>query len=141
MSFFNPQLAEVAQRDGRYAYEAYEFVFLGLAHTQKLLGKPPLPDDVPPAELAADERHHVKGRELLEGIRSLALQEFGLMARVVFQRWGIRSTLDFGQIVFNLVGAELLSKTDEDSLVDFQDGFDFDDDLAGSYRIEIDEAG
>ena len=32
------------------------------------------------------------------------------MARVVFRLWGIRNTSDFGEIVFNLVEENLMSK-------------------------------
>jgi uncharacterized repeat protein (TIGR04138 family) len=134
MSTYQARLAEVVQRDPRYAYEAYEFVFAALSHTQKLLGR------------AADEgntsesQYHVSGRELVQGIRELALREFGLMARVVFRMWGINRTADFGDIVFNLVEENLMSKTDRDSRADFQDIFDLDQALVQEFHIELDEA-
>ena len=65
------------------------------------------------------------GRRLLDGIRELALERFGLLARAVFERWGVRSTEDFGNIVFLLVENEQMSKTEEDSIDDFRDGYDF----------------
>ena len=46
--------------------------------------------------------------------RGLAQQEFGLMARVVFRMWGVNATADFGEIVFNLIDAELMTRTDQD---------------------------
>src|SRR6266849_10657168 len=113
MSMYQARLAEVVQRDPRYAYEAYEFVFAALGHTQKFLGR--LPAD--PA--APGPQHHVAGGELVHGIRDLALREFGLMARIVFRMWGINRTADFGEIVFNLIEANLMSKTDEDCRADF----------------------
>ena len=130
-----PCLEELVRRDPRYAYEAYEFVFAALAHTQKMLGR------VPPPE-AAPEQHqdyHVSGRQLLEGIRDLALREFGLMARTVFRMWGIDRTDDFGELVFNLVEAQLMNTTDEDTRADFHDVFDLDEALVRGYRIELDE--
>ena len=54
-------------------------------------------------------------QQLLDGLRLYALREFGLMARVVFRMWGITRTDDFGEIVFNLIDAELMSKTTEDT--------------------------
>ncbi len=36
-------------------------------------------------------------------------------------------TADFGEIVFRLVEAGLMGKTETDSLADFEDGFDFDE--------------
>src|SRR6516165_4821657 len=103
-------LAELVRRGPRYAYEAYEFVFLALKHTQEMLGR------TQPEEEAAEEgapQHHVSGPELLEGVRDLAQRQFGLMARTVFRLWGIEKTGDFGQIVFNLVEAKLMSKTED----------------------------
>jgi uncharacterized repeat protein (TIGR04138 family) len=134
MTMFHPKLAEIVQRDPRYAYEAYEFVFAALAHTQTLLGRAPAEE--PKAEDAP--QHHVSGRELIEGIRDLAQREFGLMARTVFHLWGVDRTDDFGEIVFNLVEAQLMSKTDSDSRADFHNVFDLDQILVRDYQIELD---
>jgi len=132
MSHLNARLFEVTQRDPRYAYEAYEFVFLALQHTQKMLQ--PVSEGGAPVE----PEHHVSGPELLHGIRALALVEFGMMARTVLSRWGIRRTDDFGEIVFNLVKADLLKKTDDDRLEDFHQVFDLNEALE-DYTIEMDE--
>ena len=137
MTLFHPGLAEVVRKDPRFAYEAYEFVFHALSHTQKLLKREPPPDE---ERAKHDPRYHVSGRELLEGIRDLALREFGLMARTVFQQWGIQRTGDFGDIVFNLIEAGLMSKTDHDSRADFHDVYDLDQALVQGYRIQVEEA-
>jgi uncharacterized repeat protein (TIGR04138 family) len=136
MTMFHAGLAEVVRRDPRYTYEAYEFLYEALNHTQKMLGR------LPKSEVAegAEEPHHVSGPELLAGIRELALREFGFMARTVFRMWGIQSTDDFGEIVFNLVEAGLMSKTDSDTRQDFHDVYDLDQALVAGYRIELEEA-
>src|SRR5205807_519406 len=59
---------------------------------------------------------HVSGPELLEGVRRYALKEFGPMVVTVFDNWGIRSCEDIGHMVFNLIGAGIFGKTDEDSI-------------------------
>jgi uncharacterized repeat protein (TIGR04138 family) len=59
------------------------------------------------------------------------------MARVVFRLWGIERTDDFGDIVFNLIAAGLMSKTDEDSRGDFHNVFDLDQALVRDYRIRV----
>lgn len=135
MSAFNSKLMSVVRRDPRYTYEAYEFVFHALEHTQKMLGREPADERADPTE----PRNHVSGRQLLEGIRDLALHEFGLMARVVFRLWGIQNTGDFGEIVFNLIEAELMSKTNDDCRADFKDVYDLDEALVGGFRIVVEE--
>ena len=135
MSTYLPRLADLVRRDPRYTYEAYEFVFAALTHTQRLLGRSSR------ARHASDPapEHHVSGRELVEGIRDLAVREFGLMARVVFRLWGINRTADFGEIVFNLVEERLMSKTDQDTREDFHDIYDLDQALVQGFRIQLDE--
>jgi uncharacterized repeat protein (TIGR04138 family) len=59
------------------------------------------------------------------------------MASTVFQHWGIKNSLDFGHIVFNMVQEGILSKTETDSLEDFRDSVFFDNlfDHAAGYRL------
>lgn len=135
MTMHYAELAEVVRRDPRYAYEAYEFVlFQALAHTQKMLSRRPRESG------SGEEQLHVSGVELLEGIRDLALREFGMMARTVFHMWGIDSTQDIGQIVFNLVEAGKMSKTDQDSLDDFRGVYDLDEVFVKNFQIRLEEA-
>jgi len=134
MSTRHPALEAVVRNDSRYAYEAYEFTFTALSHTLARLSKKP------GEPLAEDEIRHVTGPELLDGARDLALREFGLMARTVLRMWGIERTDDFGEIVFNLVEAGLMSKTAEDSRADFRNVFDLDEALVKDYRIVLDQA-
>ena len=133
MSYFNPKLAAVVKNDPRYAYEAYDFVFHAIQHTQRMMGR-----EMPRENESVQKRHHVSGPELLEGIRKLALAEFGMMAKTVFDMWGIRATDDWGNIVFNLIEAELMRRTPEDSLGDFHAVYDFASAL--DYRIPADDA-
>ncbi len=133
MTMHHPKLDELIRRDPRYPPEAYEFLYAALAHTQVLLKRRPNQPAGPEGEC------HVSGRELLEGVRDLALKEFGLLARTVFRTWGINRTDDFGDLVFNLVEAGLMSKTAEDNREDFHDVFDLDSALVDDYRIVIGE--
>lgn len=106
---------EICGRDKRYKADGYLFVLEALEFTAKLLNKP----------AKAGRERHVAGRELLEGIRQYALQEYGPMALRVLGSWGIRQTEDFGEIVFNLVESGKLRKTEEDTRADFANGYDF----------------
>lgn len=105
-------LRDLVARDPRYRPDAYRFVFEALDYTLKARGR---------------AGGHVSGRELLEGIRDFALDQFGGLAGLVFDQWGIRCTGDFGEIVFNLVEAGLMGKTENDSREDFRDVYEFQD--------------
>lgn len=133
MTIHHPKLDEVVRKDPRYAYEAYEFLFAALAHTQQRLGR------VPTTGGAAERDYHVTGPELVEGVLDLARREFGLMARTVFRVWGVNRTDDVGELVFNLVAANLMSKRAEDSPEDFRALHDLDKALVEDYHIEIRE--
>jgi uncharacterized repeat protein (TIGR04138 family) len=113
---FEEILAQILVRDTRYHRDAYLFLREALDHTQKKVhqGRKVTP-------------RHVTGQELLEGIREYALNQFGPMTLTVFNEWGLRRCEDFGEIVFNLVDASLLSKTEQDSRKDFEGVYDFDD--------------
>ena len=71
------------------------------------------------------QSNHLTGQQLLEGIRLFALDQYGPMARLVLEYWGVKNCRDFGNIVFNLVEFQVLGKTDEDCPEDFNNGYDF----------------
>ena len=49
------------------------------------------------------------------------------MAMTVLEEWGVRQCPDIGELVFNMVEAGLLAKTEKDSREDFRAGYDFTD--------------
>ena len=118
----------VRQRDRRYSRNAYYFVLDALDYTMTHLGRD---------QLTGEDRH-VGGRELLAGIREYAADQFGPMADTVFERWGVDGSADFGEIVFNLVDAELLSRRATDSRLDFSDSVDFRDEFRQRHRESLD---
>jgi uncharacterized repeat protein (TIGR04138 family) len=118
------------ERDVRYHANAYQFVYAALRFTQQRL-------DRPVTSSTENDEAHISGVELLDGIRAFALNQFGLMTRTVFRRWGIRSTDDFGNIVFELIDRGEMSKTDRDQLSDFFEVYDFADVFDRNYRVEV----
>jgi uncharacterized repeat protein (TIGR04138 family) len=102
-------ILQIVRKDGRYSAQAYYFIFDALDFTIQRMRKV----------------RHVTGRELLEGIRQYATENFGFLARTVLGEWGITQSRDFGEIVFNLVEAGLLSRTEKDTIQDFENVFDF----------------
>jgi uncharacterized repeat protein (TIGR04138 family) len=73
------------------------------------------------------EARHISGAELAEGVRDLAIERFGPMARTVLEHWGIAATTDVGEIVFALVDCGILIRQEDDSIEDFKRVYDFDD--------------
>ena len=108
---FQEMLKEVRTKDPRFTAEAYAFVFQSLDYTMQVI---------------KGKRTHVTGQELLEGIRQLGQKEFGRLAPMVFKAWGVQKSRDFGDIVWNLVNSGIMGKRDEDSVDDFDGGFDMD---------------
>lgn len=98
-------ITEILRRDSRYPRAAYEFVREALHHTIASAGK----------------ERHVTAKELLEGTRRYGRDQFGPLAVTVFQSWNVRETKDFGNIVFNLVEAGEMGKTEDDDIADFND--------------------
>jgi len=107
-------------RAGPYAPEAFEFVREGLAHTARMVH-----GDVALSESTPDERRHVSGQQLCLGLRDFAIGQYGMLAKVVLNRWGIRRTDDFGRIVFAMIELELMRKADQDTIDDFRAVYDF----------------
>lgn len=126
MSDPDTKLTELLATDRRYSPQAYQFVFEALKYAQDKLGR---------SQLDTQEQRHVTGQELCEGIRELALQQFGLMAQTVLGSWGVRETADFGQIVFNLIRSGHMKKTEQDTLEDFCAVYDFDEAFRRGFRI------
>ena len=116
---FMESVKRIRASDPRYDIEAYFFIREALSYTMKLLDKP----DEGPAR-------HASGGELLEGIRRFALDEFGPITLKVLNTWGVYKTEDIGAMVFNLVDAGELGRTEEDRREDFAGGFDFEDAFA-----------
>ncbi|MBN1676523.1 MAG: hypothetical protein JXR37_36105 [Kiritimatiellae bacterium] len=113
---FRKVLEEIVREDPRYHLDAYLFVREALEVTVRMLKKP---------EKGPARKRHVSGQELLEGIRTYALDEYGPMAMTVLRSWGVGRTEDFGAIVFKMVEKGILGKTEEDKLQDFANGYDF----------------
>ncbi len=121
------RICQLRRRDRRYSRNGYFFVLDALDYTIETLGK----------DRETGESRHVGGRELLVGLQELAADQFGPMATVCLERWGIKSTEDVGEVVFNLIDSGLLSRRATDSRLDFADGFDFEPTFDELFRERI----
>jgi uncharacterized repeat protein (TIGR04138 family) len=109
----------ICKEDGRFDRKAYTFIRQALDSTVKDLKKKQ-PE-------RTEKSQHVSGAELLHGVRSFALDQYGPLAKTVLNGWGINRCSDFGDIVFNLIEYNVFSKTENDRREDFADVYDFDD--------------
>lgn len=107
-------LRDILRQDSRYTADAYVFLKESLDHTIRMLDKP-----------ADGVARHVTASELLEGIREYALAEFGPMTMTVLNTWGLKTTEDIGNVVFNMVRQGILGKTEHDRFEDFAGGYVF----------------
>jgi uncharacterized repeat protein (TIGR04138 family) len=107
---FHKKVSEIIEKDPRFKADAYEFVMQALVHAQTRLKR----------------EGHISGRELLVSLRDLALEQYGPLTKTVLAHWGVQTTYDFGDIVFNMVENGLMSKTDQDSKDEFREVYNFD---------------
>ena len=118
---FDDILEDITERDPRYKPEAYEFIMEALTYTQKKF----------------KASRHVTGDEILIGVRELLTNQFGPMALTVLEHWGVKSTEDLGNIVFNLVENEVLSKTEDDTPECFRNAYSFKEVFVEDYRQNL----
>ena len=113
---YDEVLDAIIASDPRYHRDAFHFVREGLDYTQQTISK-------------QEEGivRHISGQELLGGMRAHALEEYGPMALVVLNEWGVSCCEDFGEIVFNMIEYDLLARTAEDSRDDFKGSYSFDE--------------
>jgi len=113
---FAEALDSIVANDPRYQRDAYVFLRDALDFTTKQQKK-----------IKGVNVRHVSGPELLDGVRRYALKEFGPLVMTVFDNWGIHSCEDIGNMVLNLIGAGVFGKTEEDSIEDFKNVYDFEE--------------
>ena len=111
--------------DRRYKLEAYQFVRMGLTYAQDVLELGEAVDGIAEDETGRVPRH-VTGSDLCLALKQLAHEQYGRMAKLVLATWGLRSTSDFGEIVYNLIRIGEMSKSDSDRRTDFDGVYEFD---------------
>ena len=131
MSDESTSLIQLVRTDDRYPIEAYLFVreSLAFAADSMELGAPS--EGSLSAEQDTDlhqsrRERHLTGQELCESIRQYAINQYGFMAQIVLNRWGIFATQDFGEIVYRMIDAGIMKKSSRDRKSHFDDVFEFD---------------
>jgi len=117
LQFAEEVLERLRDRNPKFHGKAYLFLLSALHSVMEELEAP----------------RHISGGELANGVRELALNQYGPMARTVLGHWGIHGTEDLGEIVFNMVECGVLIKREEDSREDFRGLFDFEEAFERDY--------
>ena len=110
--------------DQRYKFEAYQFIREALQYAHEHMDLPDVAhaSDVP---VGQPQPKHVTGQQLCQACREYALDQYGYLAQMVLASWGIQSTSDFGELVYNLIRIEQMRKSETDRREDFDDVYDF----------------
>ena len=133
-------ILQLLRDDPRYKIDAYQFVRDALSYAQDVLemgGSQPtdLTQDELEDETQPRVEAHLTGQQLCVAIRQYALEQYGLMAKTVLNSWGIHSTSDFGEIVYNLIEIGLMKKSKHDRREDFDGVYEFETALREEFQI------
>ncbi len=134
-------LQRLLEEDKRYPLDAYVFVRDALTYASDELNLGNAIHE-PTLELESTARpgkpaeKHLTGQELCNAIRLYAINQFGYMAKKVLNNWGIASTGDFGNIVFNMINIGLMKKSQNDRREHFDDVYDFDEVFEKQFELK-----
>ena len=103
-------LEEIARENRRFSPQAFQFVYEALGYTAKKI---------------VAEPGHVKGQTLCKGLRKLAVEKWGRLAMLVLNTWGVKTTRDFGEIVYLMIKNKWMSAQPTDSIDDFNNVYNF----------------
>ena len=103
-------LDKIALKDGRFSPEVVKFVYEGLSYSvEKLVNQP----------------GHVSGQTLCQGLKMFAIENWGRLAKLVLNDGGVKTTRDFGEIVYMMIENKWMSAQPSDTIEDFDNVYDF----------------
>ena len=115
IDFSADSFGDIVGRDSRYDARAYAL----LMDCINYLGK---------------EGGHMSGEEVLDEFRARALDQYGPLTYEVLTEWGLSSTEDVGEMMFNLVESRRIGRDDNDTPESFAGGYDFKEAFLGPYQ-------
>ncbi len=68
---------------------------------------------------------HMSGEDILDEFRERTLDQYGPLSYRVLLEWGVKSTEDIGEMMFNLAESRRVGRDDGDSAEAFVGGYDF----------------
>lgn len=116
-------MRRLLKEDPRYKYEAYQFIRESLQYAHEQM--PELSKAATGETFGRARPKHITGQQLCEACRQYAIDQYGYLAQLVLESWGVTSTSDFGEIVYNLIRIEQMRKSDSDRREDFDEVYTF----------------
>ena len=127
-------MRKLLKEDSRYKYEAYQFIQDSLKFFHENM--PELTKTAVQSETSSKDRpKHITGQQLCEACRRYAIDQFGYLSSLVLGSWGIHSTGDFGEIVYNMIRIEKMRKSDSDRREDFDDVYLFEGAFEPDFKL------
>jgi uncharacterized repeat protein (TIGR04138 family) len=123
---FRKSVEKILEKDSRYHSAAYYFLSEAVSYTVKKLSR----------QAAPNGTRHVSGQELTAGFMDYAVAQYGLLAPDVLEDWNVRRGRDVGNMVYNMIGAGLLSAGPGDQLSDFE----CHETLSRELRVKVDRS-
>ena len=121
-------LEQIAKLDGRYTIGMMKFVHHGLGTTVEQLRN----DN----EIEEEQSFHITGRQLCFGLAELAIKNWGRLAGIVLNYGGIKTTRDFGEIVYLLIRHNWMHAQSKDSIEDFDDIYNFENVFEKNFKFQ-----
>ena len=115
IDFESDSFADIVGKDSRYDARAYALL-MDCVH---YLG---------------NEGGRMSSADVMEEFKERALDQYGPMSYTVSSEWGLSSTEDIGEMMFNLVEFRRVRKDEDDRQEDFCGGHDFREVFLGPYR-------
>ena len=116
IDFDSDAFADIAAKDKRYAPRAYALLMDVFRY------------------LTADGKH-VSAADILDEFREMTLDQFGPLSYRVLVEWGVKSTEDVGEMIFNLAESHRIGKDEGDTAESFAGGFNFKEAFLGPYAV------
>lgn len=112
LDFKSDDFSDIVAKDRRYDARAYTLLTAVLKRLFKSASK-------------GGQSQHITASDILEEFREFSLDQFGPMTYCVLIEWGVSSSEDLGEMMFNLVDSHRIERDKNDSKDDFIGGYDF----------------
>ena len=117
IDFTGDSFEDVVAKDARYNARAYALL-MDVVHY-----------------LSGEDGRHCSGEDILDEFKERTLDQYGPLSYTVLAEWGVCSTEDIGEMMFNLAESGRIAKDENDTPESFANGYDFKETFLGPYQV------